>query len=214
MVESNELIKKDFNVDRDCIPLEEQTKIFNELVDERSPKFWNLQKRINSDNLIYKYKTEGISPKDFSNYPNLIDLFKNLRDGNINSKKLLKNQVNFKYLKKKIRFRWNRKRKFKFKIKRSNKCYTKCWKSFWFKKKNHFFRYYSFLLSEAKYKEKYAEGLKILTSKQMLQRLPVVLVQVKAGNISENWQNEIRQIIHFLYRTKEIAKKAYNSITN
>ena len=101
MVESNELIKKDFNVDRDCIPLEEQTKIFNELVDERSPKFWNLQKRINSDNLIYKYKTEGIIPKDFSNYPNLIDLFKNLRDGNINSKKLLKNQVNFKYLKKK-----------------------------------------------------------------------------------------------------------------
>ena len=100
LVESNELIKKDFNVDRGCIPLEQQTKIFNELVDERSPKFWNLQKRINSDNLIYKCKTEGISPKDFSNYPNLIDLFKNLRDGNINSKKLLKNQVNFKNLKK------------------------------------------------------------------------------------------------------------------
>ena len=29
-------------------------------------------------------------------------------------------------------------------------------------------------------------GLKILTPKQMLQRLPIVLAQVKAGNNSEN----------------------------
>ena len=32
-------------------------------------------------------------------------------------------------------------------------------------------------------------GLKILTPKQMLQRLPVALAQVKAGNISENLLN-------------------------
>ena len=43
-------------------------KIFNELIRQRSSEFWNLAKRINSDNLIYKYKTEGISPKDFRNY--------------------------------------------------------------------------------------------------------------------------------------------------
>ena len=35
-------------------------------------------------------------------------------------------------------------------------------------------------------------GLKILTSKQMLQKLPIVLAQVKAGNTSENLLNEIR----------------------
>ena len=46
--------------------------------------------------MIYKNKTEGSSPKDFRNYQNLIDLFKNLRDGSINSKKVLKNQNNFK----------------------------------------------------------------------------------------------------------------------
>ena len=37
-----------------------------------------------------------MSPKDFINYQNLIDLFKNLRDGNINPKEALKNQTNFK----------------------------------------------------------------------------------------------------------------------
>ena len=30
---------------------------------------------MNPNNSIYKYKTEGISPKGFSNYQNLIDLF-------------------------------------------------------------------------------------------------------------------------------------------
>ena len=67
MVESNELIKKDFNIDRDSIPLEEQKK-FNELVEERSSELRNLEKRINPDNLIYKYKTEGKSLKDCRNY--------------------------------------------------------------------------------------------------------------------------------------------------
>ena len=42
------------------------------------------------------------------------------------------------------------------------------------------------MLSEAKYKAKYGEGRKILTPKQMLQRLPKALAQVEAGNISEN----------------------------
>ena len=38
--------------------------------------------------------------------------------------------------------------------------------------------------------------IKVLTPKQMLQRLPIVLVQVKSGNTSENLLNEIRQIIN------------------
>ena len=41
--------------------------------------------------------------------------------------------------------------------------------------------------------------LKILTPKQMFQRLPIALPQVKAGNISENLLNEIRQIVHSFY---------------
>ena len=34
-------------------------------------------------------------------------------------------------------------------------------------------------------KKKHGEGLKILTPKHMIQRLPIVLAQAKAGNISD-----------------------------
>ena len=49
--------------------------------------------------------------------------------------------------------------------------------------------------------------LKILTPKQMLQRLPIALAQVKAGNNSESLLNEIRKIVYSLYHSKEITKK-------
>ena len=42
----------------------------------------------------------------------------------------------------------------------------------------------------------------------MLQRFPVALAQVKAGNTSENLLNEIRQIIYSLYQAKKITKKS------
>ena len=48
----------------------------------------------------------------------------------------------------------------------------------------------------------------------MLQRLPIALVQVKAGNNSESLLNEMRQIVYSLYRSKEITKKVYNNIIN
>ena len=76
------------------------------------------------------------------------------------------------------------------------------------------FNNYSKIVFETKYKTKYGEGLKILTPKQMLQRLPIALTQVKAGNTSENLLNEIRQIIYSLYQAKEITKKVYNNIMN
>ena len=72
------------------------------------------------------------------------------------------------------------------------------------------------MLSDAKYDAKQGEtketGLKILTPKQMLQRLPIALAQVKAGNYSESLLNEIRQIVYSFYESKQIAKKVYNSI--
>ena len=48
----------------------------------------------------------------------------------------------------------------------------------------------------------------------MLQRLPIALAQLKAGNTSENLLNEIRQIIYSLHRSKEITEKVYNTIMN
>ena len=54
--------------------------------------------------------------------------------------------------------------------------------------------------------------LKILAPKQMLQRLPIALAQVKSGNNSENLLNKIKQIVYSLYQSKEITKKIYNKI--
>ena len=44
----------------------------------------------------------------------------------------------------------------------------------------------------------------------MLQRLPLALAQVKAGNTSEKLLKEIRQITYYLHREKEITKNIYN----
>ena len=76
-----------------------------------------------------------------------------------------------------------------------------------------FFIEYAERVSEAKSRAK-QEGtkLKILTPKQILQRLPIALAQVKAGNNSKSLLNEIRQIVCSLYQTKEITKKVYNNI--
>ena len=46
----------------------------------------------------------------------------------------------------------------------------------------------------------------------MLQRLPIVLAHVKAGNTSKKLLDEIRQIVCSLYRAKEITKKVYNDL--
>ena len=74
-----------------------------------------------------------------------------------------------------------------------------------------FFRDYIEMLSNANYDSKHTEtkgkGLKILTPKQMLQRLPIALAQVKAGNNSESLLNEIRQIVYSLYQSKQMTKK-------
>ena len=48
----------------------------------------------------------------------------------------------------------------------------------------------------------------------MIQRLPITLAQVKAGNTSENLLNEIRQIIYSLYGAKKITKEMYNNLMN
>ena len=70
--------------------------------------------------------------------------------------------------------------------------------------------------SEAIYKSKQNETrgteLKILSPKQMLQRLPIALAQVKAGNNSESSLNEVREIVYSLYQSKQVTKKVYNNI--
>ena len=56
-------------------------------------------------------------------------------------------------------------------------------------------------------KEKQGKRLKLLTPKQMLQRLPIALAQVKAGNTFENFLNEIRQNHIFFVSSKRNYEK-------
>ena len=59
---------------------------------------------------------------------------------------------------------------------------------------------------------KKAKGLKILNNKQMLNRLPILLAQIEAGNNSNKLKNETRQILYSLYRSKALTKTVYNKL--
>ena len=61
------------------------------------------------------------------------------------------------------------------------------------------------MISKTKLKVTKAAGLKILLSKQMLQRLPITFAQVKAANNSKKLLNEVRHIFYSLYQSKGIT---------
>ena len=80
---------------------------------------------------------------------------------------------------------------------------------------NFFIDYIKMMLDsshKAKQDETKGIGLKILIPKQMLQRIPIALAQVKAGNNSKHLLNEIRQIVYSLCQSKEITEKVHNNI--
>ena len=72
--------------------------------------------------------------------------------------------------------------------------------------------YGSMILEAKRLAKQEGTGLKILTPKQMLQKLPIALAQIKAGNNSESLLNEIRNIVYSLHQSKAITKKVYNNI--
>ena len=59
---------------------------------------------------------------------------------------------------------------------------------------------------------KKGKGLKILTNKQMLNRLPILLVQLQVGSNSIKLKNETRQILNSLYRSKALTETVYNKL--
>ena len=56
------------------------------------------------------------------------------------------------------------------------------------------------------------QGIKILTPNQMLNRLPISLAQLQAGNNSKKLKNEIRQLLYSLYPSKNTTKQVYNNL--
>ena len=62
------------------------------------------------------------------------------------------------------------------------------------------------------YEESSSSGLKKLFNKQMLNRLPILLAQIQAGNNATKLKNEVRQILYSLYRSKILTKIVYNNL--
>ena len=122
------------------------------------------KKKINPDNLICKYKTEKISSREFRDYQNPLKLSKDLTNGNINPKEVLKDQTNFESDLGKIKGNKKSKSKDQITVIRNVENFSNLRE-----KIIDSFRDNSLLLSEAKYKAKQRRGLKILTTKQKLQ---------------------------------------------
>ena len=74
-----------------------------------------------------------------------------------------------------------------------------------------FFKDYTKMMLDSNCKAKQdatkGTGLKILTPKQLLERLQTALSQVNASNNSENLLNEVREIVYSLYQSKKITNK-------
>ena len=57
-------------------------------------------------------------------------------------------------------------------------------------------------------------NIKTLTPKQMFQRLPIALAQIKTDDTSETLLKEVWQIVYSFYQSKVITKKVYNNLMN
>ena len=70
------------------------------------------------------------------------------------------------------------------------------------------------ILKFNKQNQQKGQGIKILTPNQMLNRLPIALAQLQAGNNSNKLKNEIRQLLYSIYRSKNMTKQVYNNLKN
>ena len=74
--------------------ISKQKKIFHELLDERCEKITNLNKKVNSNDLIYKCKG-NIADVNFNQFDNVLDITDKIRDGKIDLADVKNNQERF-----------------------------------------------------------------------------------------------------------------------
>ena len=184
------------------------TIIFNDLINKRKELMSELYDSVDYNNLKFEYvgPTKDVS---FYEYRDSKELFNAIKNSQIKFSEA-KNKQN-EFLNKLNEVKIGKKTtEQKEVINNLNKFYNSR------EEVINLFRDFTEMLSDANYDARQnkteGKGLKILTPKQMLQRLPIALAQVKAGNDSENLLNEIRQIIYSLYQSKEITKKLYNNL--
>ena len=74
--------------------ISKQKEIFNELVDERLERITDLDKKVNSDDLIYRNKG-NIPDLNFDEFDNALALIDEIRDGKISLTDVKNNQEKF-----------------------------------------------------------------------------------------------------------------------
>ena len=198
--------KYDYDV-KDTPFISKQKEIFNELVDERLEKITDLDKKVNSDDLIYRYKGNTADAK-FDKFDNALNIINKIQNGEISLADVKNNQEKIKSYIGEIK-KGNKKHRSK------EQKSTFCNIGMLYKTRREaikFYDDYSLMMSKTKTKATKGTGLKILRPKQMLQRLPIALAQVKASNNSDGLLNEIRQIVYSLYQSRQITKRVYNNI--
>ena len=75
--------------------ISKQKEIFNELVDERLEEITDLDEKVNSDNLIYRYKGRTADAK-FDKFDNALDIIDKIRNDEASLTDLKSNQAKFK----------------------------------------------------------------------------------------------------------------------
>ena len=192
--------------------LQNKNKKVNKSFDEKLAEVQELSREIDSKNLHNNFTTKSSGSINFIRFKGPFSLFKKIRDGDISLEMVEEDQEKFK--------------RELCQIKSGNPIHKSEMQLYTIRNvKNLYdlrqkiidlFNNYSKIKSQSIYRSKQNEiegkGLKILTPKQMLQRLPIALVQVKAGNNSESILNKIRQIVYTLYQSKQTTKKVYNNI--
>ena len=88
-------IKKYYDAE-DTPFISQQKEIFNELVDERLGKITDLDKEVNSDYFIYRYKGNTADVK-FNEFDNALDIINKIWDGKIDLVNVKNNQEKVKY---------------------------------------------------------------------------------------------------------------------
>ena len=178
--------------------------IFNDLINKRNEIMNELRNSVDYNNLNFKYVDSKNKNVRFYEYMDSEELFN----------KIINNQIKFSKVKDKQNEFLNKLNNIKVGGKNTEqKKVVNNIEKFCKSREEviNFFRDYIEIFSDANYDAKSkatkGTGLKILTPKQMLQKLPIALAQVKAGNNSENLLNEIREIVYSLYESKEITKK-------
>ena len=75
--------------------ISKRKEIFTELVDERFEEIADVDKKVNNDNLIYRYKARIPNAK-FDKLDNALDILNKMRNGKIGLSDVKNNQAKFK----------------------------------------------------------------------------------------------------------------------